>query len=190
MANANTTGFGFRPIKMVGQSYNNAGLSEWQVAASSALICHSALTILTTDGVVLTAANGGVNNLGVLNGVFYTAATTNKPTWSNYSPASNTATDIVALINDNPQQMFEVMSADTAFNQNEVGHCADQVTANGATPLFMSKSKISATTSAATAQLKILGVSGDPEHSDITEGGFALKVMINEHILGNNSAGI
>ena len=24
-------------------------------------------------------------------------------------------------------QMFEVMSADTAFNQNEVGHLADQV---------------------------------------------------------------
>ena len=190
MANANTTGFGFRPIKMVGQSYNNAGLSEWQVAASSALICHAAMVQLTADGVVLSADNTGPNNLGVLNGVFYTATTTNKPTWSNFSPAANTATDIVALINDNPQQMYEVMSADTAFNQNEVGHCADQVTANGATPLFMSKSKISATTSAATAQLKILGVSGDPEHSDITEGGFALKVMINEHILGNNVAGI
>ena len=136
MANASTTGFGFRPIKMVGQSYNNAGLSEWNVAASSALICHSALTILTANGVVLTAANGGINNLGVLNGVFYTDATTSKPTWSNYSPASNTATDIVALINDNPQQMFEVMSADTAFAANEVGECADQVTANGGSPLF------------------------------------------------------
>ena len=190
MANANTEGFGFRPIKMVGQAYNNAGLSEWSVAASSALICHGALTILTADGVVLTAADGGVNNLGVLNGVFYTDATSSKPTWSNFSPASNTATDIVAYINDNPQQMYEVMSADTAFNQNEVGQCADQVTANGATPLFNSLSKISATTDPATAQLKILGVSGDPEHSDITEGGFALKVMINEHILGNNSAGI
>ena len=54
----------------------------------------------------------------------------------------------------------------------------------------MSKSKISATTAAGTAQLKILGVSEDPEHSDITEEGFALKVMIDEHILGNNVAGI
>ena len=190
MANASTIGFGYRPIKMVGQSYNNAGLSEWNVAASSALICHSALTILTADGVVLTAADGGVNNLGVLNGVFYTAVTTNKPTWSNFSPAANTATDIVALINDNPQQMFEIMSADTSFDANEVGECADQVGANGATPLFMSLSKISATTDAATAQLKILGVSRDPEHSDVTEEGFALRVMINDHILGNNSAGI
>ena len=88
------------------------------------------------------------NNLGTLNGVFYTDATSNKPTFSNFSPASNTATDIVAFINDNPQQMFEVMSADTAFNQNEVGHCADQVLDVGTTPLFISKSKISATTAA------------------------------------------
>ena len=190
MANASTIGFGYRPIKMVGQSYNNAGLSEWRVAASSALICHAAMVQLTADGVVLSADNTGPNNLGTLNGVFYTAVTTNKPTWSNFSPAANTATDIVANINDNPQQMFEIMSADTSFDANEVGECAAQVGANGATPLFMSLSKISATTAAAIEQLKILGVSRDPEHSDVTEEGFALRVMINEHILGNNVAGI
>jgi hypothetical protein len=86
--------------------------------------------------------------------------------------------------------MYEVMSADTAFNQNEVGHCADQVGAAGSSPLFISRSKISATTSAAIAQLKIIGVSRDPDHSDTTEEGFALRVMINEHVLGNNVAGI
>jgi hypothetical protein len=56
--------------------------------------------------------------------------------------------------------------------------------------LYISRSKISATTSNAIAQLKIIGVSRDPEHSDITVEGFALRVMINEHILGNNVAGI
>ena len=190
MANANTEGFGFRPIKMVGQAYNNAGLSEWSVAASSALICHGALTILTANGVVLTAADGGANNLGVLNGVFYTDATSSKPTWSNYSPASNTATDITALITDDPMAMYEIMSADTAYNNNETGGCADQVFANGVSPLYISRSKISATTSNAIAQLKIIGVSKDPDHSDTTEAGFALRVMINEHVLGNNVAGI
>jgi len=117
MANASTTGFGYRPIKMVGQAYNNAGLSEYSVAASSALISHACLVQLTADGVVLAAGSGGANNIGTLNGVFYTDATSNKPTYSNYSPTGNTATDIVAFINDNPQQMFEVMSADTSFDQ-------------------------------------------------------------------------
>ncbi len=82
------------------------------------------------------------------------------------------------------------MSADTAFNQNEVGGCADQVAAVGTSPLFISKSKISATTGASIAQLKILGVSRDPDHSDTTAEGFALRIIINEHILGNNVAGI
>jgi len=190
MANASTTGFGFRPIKKVGQNYNNDGLSEWNVAASSALISHGAMVQLTADGVVLSSGNTDANNLGVLNGVFYTDATTNKPTWSNYSPASNTATDITALITDDPKQMYEIMSADTAYNNNETGGCADQVFANGTSPLYVSRSKISATTANTKAQLKIIGVSRDPDHSDITAEGFALRVMINEHILGNNVAGI
>ena len=190
MANASTTGFGFRPIKKIAQNYNNAALSEYNVAASSALISHACLVQLTADGVALAAGNGGANNLGTLNGVFFTDATSNIPTFSNFSKATNTATDIVAFINDNPQQMFEVMSADTAFNQNEVGHCADQVVDVGVTPLFISKSKVSATTAAALKQLKILGVSRDPDHSDTTAAGFALRVMIDEHLLGNNVAGI
>ncbi len=188
MANASTTGFGYRPIKKVGQNYNNAGLSEYSVAASSALISHACLVQLTADGVVLASTNSTENNLGTLNGVFYTDATTSKPTWSNYSPASNTATDIVAFINDDPMQMYEIMSADTAFNQNEVGHCADQVNDVGVTPLFISKSKISATTATTLAQLFILGVSKDPDASDTTEEGFALRVQIREHILiGQNT---
>ena len=190
MANASTTGFGLRPIKKVGQNYNNDGLSEWNVAASSALISHGAMVQLTANGVVLSSGNTDANNLGVLNGVFYTDATTSKPTWSNYSPASNTATDITALITDDPMAMYEIMSADTAYNNNETGGCADQVFANGVSPLYMSRSKISATTANTKAQLKIIGISRDPEHSDITVEGFALRVMINEHILGNNVLGI
>jgi hypothetical protein len=189
MANASTKGFGLRPIKKVGQNDNNSALSEWSVAASSALISHNDLCMLTTDGVILTSGNTNVANIGSLNGVFYTDATSNKPTWANYSPATNTATDIVAFITDDPYQMYEVMSADTSFNQNEVGHCADGVHAAGVSPLYISQTKISATTDPATAQLKILGVSRDPDHSDITEAGFALRVMINEHIL-KQTAGI
>ncbi len=188
MANASTTGFGFRPIKKIAQNYNNAALSEYSVAASSALISHACLVQLTADGVVLASGNTTTNNLGTLNGVFYTDATSNKPTFSNFSPAANTATDIVAFINDDPMQMYEVMSADTAFNQNEVGHCADQVLEAGATPLFVSKSKISATTANTQAQLFIMGVSRDPDHSDTTVEGFALRVQIREHILiGQNT---
>ena len=190
MANSSTVGFGLRPIKKVGQNDNNAALSEWSIAASSALISHNDLCMITTDGVVLTSGNTNVANIGSLNGAFYTDPTSNKPTWSNYWPNAVAATDAVAFINSNPLQMFEIMSADTSFAQTEVGGCADSVPAVGTTPLFISKTKISATTADTLAQLKIIGVSRDPDHSDITEEGFALRVMIDEHILGNNVKGI
>ena len=188
MANASTTGFGFRPIKKVGQNYNNEGLSEYSIASGSALISHAALVQLTGNGVVLASGNTDVTNLGTLNGSFYTDPTTSKPTFSNYWPDSVAASDAVAFINDDPMQMFEIMSADTAFNQNEVGHCADQVLEAGASPLYVSKSKISATTANTQAQLFIMGVSRDPDHSDTTVEGFALRVQIREHILiGQNT---
>ena len=57
MANSSTVGFGLRPIKKVGQNDNNAALSEWSIAASSALISHHDLCKITTDGVVLTSGN-------------------------------------------------------------------------------------------------------------------------------------
>ena len=190
MANTSTTGFGLRPIKNVGQTDDTAGLSEWSIAASSALISHHDLCIITGDGVILVAGATNANNVGSLNGAFYTDPTSNKPTWSNYWPASVAASDAVAFINSNPMQMYEIMSADTSFNQNEVGGCADSVPAVGTTPLFISKTKISATTAGTKAQLKILGVSTDPDHQDKTAEGFALRVMIDEHLLGNNVKGI
>jgi len=190
MANTSTTGFGLRPIKNVGQTDDNGGLSEWSIASASALISHHDLCKITGDGVILVTGDGEVNSVGSLNGAFYTDPTSNKPTWSNYWPASVAASDAVAFINSNPMQMYEIMSADTSFNQNEVGECADVVSAVGTTPLFISKTKISATTANTIAQLKILGVSRDPDHSDTTAEGFALRVMIDEHILGNNVAGI
>ena len=186
MANASTTGFGFRPIKKIGQNYNNAGLSEYSIASGSALISHACMVQLTANGVVLASGNTDENNLGVLNGSFYTDNSTSKPTFSNFWPDSTVASDAVAFVNDDPMQMYEVMSADTAFNQNEVGHCADQVNAVGVTPLFVSKSKISATTATTQAQLFIMGVSRDPDHSDTTAEGFALRVQIREHILIGN----
>ena len=183
MANISTTGFGLRPIKKVGQNDNNAALSEWSIASASALISHNDMCKITGDGVVLVSGNAEIYNLGSLNGAFYTDPTSNKPTWSNYWPASVAASDAVAFITDDPYQMYEVMSADTSFNLNEVGGCADGVAAVGTTPLFISKTKISSTTSSTQAQFKILGVSRDPDHSDITVEGFALRVKINEHFI-------
>ena len=112
MANQSSTAFGFRPLRKVGQTDNNAGLGEWQKGTSTAAIYHHELCQLQSTGVVLSSSISTANNVGVLNGSFYTDPTTRKPTWSNYAP-SIAASDHTCLINDNPQTMFEMMTLRT-----------------------------------------------------------------------------
>ena len=108
MANSSSVGFGLKPIKMYGNGYENMGLGEYPVAASSDAIYNQDLVCQHTTGFVIVGVAGTEDIIGSLNGVFYTDATTNKPTFQNYLQASNTASDIVALVNDSPIQQYEL----------------------------------------------------------------------------------
>ena len=127
MANASTTGFGFKPVKMIGQSANTAGLSEYPVAANAAaLIYNQDLVDMQAELCCSGFTAGDQQILGSLNGVFYTDASTSKPTFQAYLLGSNTATDIVALVNDDPHQVFEVRSNNSgASAQGDVGATAE-----------------------------------------------------------------
>ena len=73
----------------MGQTDNNAGLGEWNKAASTtANIPSGRYGVLAASGYVeiSTASAAVLNNLGSLNGAFYTDPTTSKPTWSQYAP--------------------------------------------------------------------------------------------------------
>ena len=190
MANQSATAFGLRPLRNVGQADHNAGLSEWMKASGSAAINHHELVILQNSGYILSAVAGGVNNIGSLNGSFYTDPTTSKPTWSNYAP-SVAASDHVCLINDNPQTMFEMRTSITTFsNPGSVGKCSPIVVGAGSgAPNYISGNSIGAT-GIGTDQIKILGLTRDTQNQDVSVAGSVWRVMINEHILGNNSAGI
>ena len=191
MANQSTTGFGLRPIRKVGQNDDNAGLGEWLIAASSAVMYHHDMVQLTADGVLLASTVSTANNVGSLNGVFYTDADTSKPTWANYSKASNTATDIKGLVNQDPQQMFEIRTASATPGAASIGGTAPIVaTASGGAPNFISGFTMSGTVGTSADQLKIIGISRDPNNQDTSAAGCVYRVMIDEHILGNNSAGI
>jgi hypothetical protein len=62
--------------------------------------------------------------LGTLNGIFYTDASTSKPTWANHLAAANTATDIVGFVADDPYERFEVQ-ADSTLAIANIGTNAD-----------------------------------------------------------------
>jgi len=183
MANKNAP-FGLKPIGKVGQNKDAQGLSEYSIAANDST------TIYFQDPVKMSAA-GTVDQatststiLGSLNGVFYTDPTSKKPTWSNHYAQVN-ASDIVAFVSDDPYERFEIQTnISSASEQTDVFNNADVALAAGDSANYVSKTVLNnATLSTNSAQLKIIGVSKDPENNDVTSGYVNWVVMINEHAL-------
>ena len=184
MANASTTGFGMKPIKMAGQSANTAGLGEYSVAANATAIYNQDLVTMAATGTAAVAAAGTEQLLGSLNGVFYTDTSTSKPTFQAYLLGSNAATDIVALVNDDPHQMYEIRSNNAgASAQTDVGNTADISYSAGASPNYISRSTLndSSLSDSASKQVKIVGVSRDPDNSDLASANVVWRVIISEH---------
>ena len=183
MANASTTGFGMKPVKMAGQSANTAGLGEYPVAASATAIYNQDLVAMATTGTAAVAAAGTEQLLGSLNGVFYTDSSTSKPTFQAYLLGSNAATDIVALVNDDPHQMYEIRSNASSSQQLDVGNTADISYSAGASPNYISRTTLndSSLSDSASKQVKIVGVSRDPDNNEIGSANVVWRVIISEH---------
>ena len=182
MANKDAA-FGLRPIGKVGQNKDNQGLSEYSIAASSAAIYQND-PVKTSGGYLLVAGAGG-NLRGSLNGVFFTDATTSKPTFANHLKASNTATDIVGFVSDDPYERFEIQSNNAGASAvTDVGKTADLAYAAGSSPNFVSKVELNDATLNTTAQqLKIMGISKDPDNNEIGSANVNFAVIIAEHEL-------
>ena len=186
MANKDSA-FGLKAIGKVGQNRDNGGLSEYDIAASASAIYFNDPVEMASTGTITVAAATDVL-LGSLNGVFFTDATTSKPTYANHLNASNTATDIVGFISDDPYERFEIQSAGTPAQTN-IGNCADIVYAAGSSPDYVSGVEISGTMANSAAQLKIIGVSKDPDNNELGSANTNLVVTINEHFL-KQTAGV
>ena len=194
MANKDAA-FGLRAIGKVGQNRDNQGLSEYGIAASttSAIFQNDPVQFLAT-GFIGVADTTTAVLLGSLNGVFYTDASTSKPTWANHLAASNAATDIVGFVADDPYERFEVQSS-TTLAIADIGLNADIVYAAGASPNFVSKVEVNTGTMVSTtAQFRVVGVAKDIENSEksnVTTYAANVNVVgiINEHFL-KQTAGI
>ena len=183
MANSSAIGFGLKPIRAYGNGYESMGLGEYPVAASSAAMFFQDLIVQAASGFVTVGTAGTENILGSLNGVFFTDTNTSKPTFANHLLAANTATNIVALVNDSPMQQYEVRSNNAAASaQTDVGNTADIAYTAGSTANFVSRATLNDATlnNNATQQLKVIGVSRDPENQDLTTANVVWRVLINQ----------
>ena len=181
MANKDSA-FGLRAIGKVGQNRDNQGLSEYDIAASASAIYQNDPVEMAATGTITVAAATDTL-LGSLTGVFFTDASTSKPTFANHLEASNTATDIKGFVADDPYERFEIQS-DDATAAADVGLNADIVYASGATPNFISKVELDhSDLKTGTAQLRVLGISKDINNNEAGSANVNLVVMINEHFL-------
>ena len=181
MANKDAA-FGLRPIGKVGQNRDNQGLSEYDISASaSAIYFNDPVEILAAGTIGVAAATDTL--LGSLGGVFFTDASTSKPTFANHLDASNTATDIKGFVSDDPYERFEIQ-ADGATAAADVGLNADIVYTAGSSPDYVSKVELDTSDQkTATAQLRIIGISKDIENNEAGSANVNLITIINEHQL-------
>ena len=181
MANKNAP-FGLRPIGKVGQNRDNQGLSEYDIAASATAIFFNDPVEMAATGTITVAAASDTL-LGSLGGVFFTDASTSKPTFANHLEGSNTATDIKGFVADDPYERFEIQS-DGATAAADVGLNADIVYASGSSPDFVSAVQLDfSDQKTATAQLRIIGISKDPDNNEAGSANVNLVTIINEHQL-------
>ena len=184
MSNQNAP-FGLKPSSKLGSNYNNEGVTEYKIASgASGNIFSGDLVKMANTGTILVAAAGD-QALGVFRGCQYTDSS-GDVIYSPYWPDGTVTSDAVAFVVDDPNALFEVQSAATgSVVQTVVGNNADTVYSAGSTITGISDVKISGTTAATSAQLRIVGISTDPENSTLGTGSASanvnLIVKINEH---------
>jgi hypothetical protein len=157
MANPNAA-FGLLPVGKVGQNRDAQGLSEYNIAASSSAIYQNDPVTAASTGYI-TVAGSSDQLLGSLNGVFFTNASTKKPTWANNLAASNTATDIVGYVSDDPYERFEIQASSTLpiadiFLNGNIVYTAGS-SANYVSKVTLNTSQLAVSTG---AQLRVIGV--------------------------------
>jgi len=174
MANSNTKGFGLISVGTVGSTPATQGQGKYYIDAGDTDDLFQGCSVRMKDGYIVEASSTATfATIGVLNGIFYNASTTLKPTWANWynqpiTPANSE--DITAFVIDNPFQLF-MGSTSAAVTQANVGRTVSFAAAvptgseiSGQCTNTMNIGGINDTTQ----QWRIIRNSEDPENSDQT----------------------
>ena len=177
MANPNAA-FGLLPIGKVGQNRDAQGLSEYGIAASSDAIYQNDPVTAAATGYI-TVATSSSQLLGSLNGVFYTNTSTKKPTWANNLAASNTATDIVGFVTDDPYERYEVQASSTLpiadiFLNGNIVYTAGS-SANYVSKVTLNTSQLNANV---TTQMRVIGVSKGFNNEKLNATTYSTNVVV------------
>lgn len=196
MANRQTVGYGLTPTNTLGNTPSTQGQSQYTIETGDGTAIYNGEPVLLiadvtvgTGGFLKTAAAGTTGNLlGVLNGCFFNAATTLKPTWSNYYPASTTpanSENITAFVNDNPFQEYQIaldaaLAVTTIAGKAVIAGLAIATNTSGTSTGGKSNITANYSTILATAKnWRILRSAEDPDNNDFAAAFANIIVMQN-----------
>jgi len=186
MANSNTQGYGLIPVGTLGNTPSTQGQSAYKIDAgySAAVIYHGAPVVSAagymTEGTVVTT--GTTSMCGVLNGIFYNAATTLKPTWANgyltaITPANSE--DTTAFVLDNPFQLYEI-ATDAAIPQSGHMKTYNLNAVSGSTTTGQSSNTLDiGSTHATNYSWRLVRLADDPSNNTITAAYTSVIVVPN-----------
>ena len=185
MANRNTAGFGLIAQGTVGSTPATQGQGKYYIDAAYDKSLYQGTVVQSKVGYMKVGQNAITDaTIGVLNGIFYNAATTKKPTWANFynqpiTPANSE--DITAFVIDNPLQLF-VASVDAAVTQANYGKTYGLTTGDpgGSTTSGQSSAEVIVAGVSATANSwRLIRTAEDPENNDITADNCSVIVCQN-----------
>ena len=157
------------------------------------------MAVRVTAGYIVTGEDSATGtSVGVLQGIFYNAATTKKPTWNTYYPGGITpanSEDVTAFVNDDPLGLWignvDVLMGATAAlaRAAAVGQTMGTTTSSGSTINGRSDCPLTFGTIDPTANAwRMLRVVEDPSNSDMTAAYCSVVVVQNLNQIINSAA--
>ena len=182
MANRQTIGFGFTAAGTLGQTPATSGQGKYKIDAGYGTTIYNSGMVKSAAGYIVDGQTAAAPVIGALNGIFYNAATTLKPTFANFYLATITpanSEDITAFVMDNPQQQY-VCATDANVAQAGFLETYDMNTSAGSTTTGKSSATLDiGDTSADAASWRLLRSAEDPENEDITAAFASVVVVAN-----------
>ena len=186
--------YGLKPSRQLnGSPFINAQ-NRYRIAAnnSTAIFQGDLVKPLDSGNISRAVANTSDAVVGVFNGCFYTDPTTQKPTFLNYYPGSINASDIIALVIDGPDTVFEI-KADATFVVADLFKNFSITNVTGSTQTGISKVTLDVSESgtAGTFVVQAIDITQDPFNSDVNvSSNVGVLVRINNHFFRPGGTGL
>ena len=183
MANRNTAGFGFRQSGTLGNTPATQGLSQYWIDSAASVNLFNGMAMKSSGGYMITGESATtVTTIGVLYGIYYNAASTNKPTWAHWYDATITpanSEDTTAFVLDNPMQLYSI-STDGALTQAKHMQTFNMNAVSGSSISEQSTNTLDINNEHATNySWRVIRIADDPSNSDIANNFLSVIAISN-----------